>query len=90
VVGPESTGKSTLARDLAAHFGTTWVPEYARTLLEPRADPGQTAPVEREDMIAIARGQMASEEALARNAERVLFSDTDRADDAPLERPLLR
>jgi NadR type nicotinamide-nucleotide adenylyltransferase len=80
VVGPESTGKSTLARDLAAHFGTTWVPEYARSLLEPRVesdDPGETAQVTRDDMIAIARGQMASEEALARNAERVLFSDTD-------------
>jgi NadR type nicotinamide-nucleotide adenylyltransferase len=77
VVGPESTGKSTLARDLAAHFGTTWVPEYARALLEPRANPNETAPVAREDMIAIARGQVASEEALARNAERVLFADTD-------------
>jgi HTH-type transcriptional regulator, transcriptional repressor of NAD biosynthesis genes len=28
--GPESTGKSTLAAPLAAHFGTTWVPEYGR------------------------------------------------------------
>lgn len=77
VVGPESTGKSTLARDLAAHFGTTWVPEYARTLLEPRARAGETAPIARQDMLAIARGQVASEEALARNAERVLVSDTD-------------
>src|SRR4051812_43153596 len=34
VFGPESTGKSTLARRLADHFGTAWVPEYARTLLE--------------------------------------------------------
>ena len=77
VVGPESTGKSTLTRDLAQHFGTTWVPEYARTLLEPRAAPNETAPVALPDMLAIARGQMASEEALARNAERVLVSDTD-------------
>src|SRR5918912_2793574 len=34
VFGPESTGKSTLARDLARHFRTVAVPEYPRTLLE--------------------------------------------------------
>jgi len=82
VVGPESTGKTTLAAALARHFETTWVPEYARTLLEPRAsvtDPNVAprAPVAREDMPRIARGQIASEEALARSANRVLFADTD-------------
>ncbi len=77
VVGPESTGKTTLARTLAERFGTVWVPEYARTLLEPRAAPNETAPVAREDMVPIARGQMASEEALSRNAERFIVSDTD-------------
>jgi len=54
------------------------VPEYARTLLEPRATNTRTpAPIAREDMTRIARGQLASEEALARNAERLLISDTD-------------
>ena len=28
--GPESTGKSTLAKKLASHYGSTWVPEYLR------------------------------------------------------------
>ena len=32
--GPESTGKTTLAKQLAAHFNTEWVPEYMRTYLE--------------------------------------------------------
>jgi NadR type nicotinamide-nucleotide adenylyltransferase len=79
VVGPESTGKTTLAAALAAHFETTWVPEYARTLLEPRASANEpsVAPITREDMARISRGQIASEEALARNANRVLFADTD-------------
>lgn len=77
VVGPESTGKSTLAASLAKRFGTVCVPEYARTLLEPRAAHGEAAPVNREDMVRIARGQVASEDALARNAERVLIADTD-------------
>jgi NadR type nicotinamide-nucleotide adenylyltransferase len=72
VFGPESTGKTTLARGLAAHFRTAWVPEYARTLLEARG-----GEVRFEDMEMIARGHIASEEALARNAERVLISDTD-------------
>jgi HTH-type transcriptional regulator, transcriptional repressor of NAD biosynthesis genes len=72
VFGPESTGKTTLARRLAEHFSTAWVPEYARTLIE--AQGGQVA---FEDMERIARGQAASEEALARNGRRVLVADTD-------------
>jgi NadR type nicotinamide-nucleotide adenylyltransferase len=72
VFGPESTGKTTLARDLARHFGTAWAPEFARELLnlkDGRCDP--------EDFPLIARGQAASEDALARQANRVLFCDTD-------------
>jgi NadR type nicotinamide-nucleotide adenylyltransferase len=72
VYGPESTGKTTLARDLARHFKTTWAPEYARHLLDlkdGRCDP--------EDFPLIARGQAASEDALARQANRVLICDTD-------------
>jgi NadR type nicotinamide-nucleotide adenylyltransferase len=72
VFGPESTGKTTLARRLAEHFRTAWVPEYARTLLESRGDE-----VRADDMDQIARGQAASEDALARNANRVLVADTD-------------
>lgn len=33
VIGPESTGKSTLCEQLAAHFNTAWCPEYARAYL---------------------------------------------------------
>ena len=72
VFGPESTGKTTLARRLAGHFRTAWVPEYARTLLESKG-----GEVRIEDMERIARGQAASEDALARNANRVLIADTD-------------
>jgi NadR type nicotinamide-nucleotide adenylyltransferase len=72
VFGPESTGKSTLARDLAAHYGTVFVDEYARGLLDHKS--GQCDP---EDIPRIARGQVASEDAMARQANRVLFCDTD-------------
>ena len=34
ILGPESTGKSTLAQALASHFGYALVPEYARTYVE--------------------------------------------------------
>ena len=34
IIGPESTGKSTLCKQLAAHYKTKWVPEYAREFLE--------------------------------------------------------
>jgi NadR type nicotinamide-nucleotide adenylyltransferase len=72
VFGPESTGKTTLARKLAEHFNTAWVPEYARTLLE--AQGGRLTP---DDLPRIVRGQSASEDALARNARKVLICDTD-------------
>jgi NadR type nicotinamide-nucleotide adenylyltransferase len=72
VFGPESTGKSTLARDLAKQFQTRYVWEYARPLLDPQE--GKCYP---EDIPRIVRGQFAAEEALAPQANRVLFCDTD-------------
>ncbi|MFZ2957237.1 MAG: AAA family ATPase [Candidatus Ozemobacteraceae bacterium] len=72
VFGPESTGKTTLARDLSRHFKTNFVHEYARPLLEAKPTPCDFA-----DIDLIARGQIAAEEALSRQANRVLFCDTD-------------
>lgn len=72
IFGPESTGKSTLTQNLAAHFQTLAVPEYARTLLEWRE--GRLDPA---DLPDIARGQAASEDALAPYTNRLLFTDTD-------------
>jgi HTH-type transcriptional repressor of NAD biosynthesis genes len=72
VFGPESTGKSTLTQRLAERFETSFVPEYARTWITAfDRDPAL------EDMLRIARGQVASEDALARNARGLLFCDTD-------------
>jgi NadR type nicotinamide-nucleotide adenylyltransferase len=72
IVGPESTGKSTLARRLAEHFDTVYVPEYARGLIDL-----QDGRCERDDFHRIARGQLAAEDALAEQANRVLICDTD-------------
>jgi NadR type nicotinamide-nucleotide adenylyltransferase len=72
VFGPESTGKTTLARDLAAHFDTVWAHEYARPLLDRKG-----GVCDYEDLERIALGQAAAEAALAYQANRVLFTDTD-------------
>ena len=72
VFGPESTGKSTLAHDLARHFNTVYAWEYARPLLDPH---GGKCFVD--DIPRIVRGQVATEEALASQANRVLICDTD-------------
>ena len=72
VMGPESTGKTTLARDLARHYGTVWLPEYLRIWLDAKG-----AVCEPEDLPKVVAGHQASEAALARHANRVLFCDTD-------------
>ena len=72
IFGPESTGKSTLTRRLSDHYRTVAVPEFARTYLESRQ-----GKVEFSDMELIARGQAANEDALALQANRLLFCDTD-------------
>jgi NadR type nicotinamide-nucleotide adenylyltransferase len=72
ILGPESTGKSTLAARLARHFNTVMVPEYARGLIDVCGGHGL-------DHLfpTIVRGQAASEAALARQANRVLLCDSD-------------
>ncbi len=72
IFGPESVGKSTLAKNLAEHFGTQWVPEYARELIE-----SQEGRCEAQDMPLIALGQRAAEKALLSRANKLLFCDTD-------------
>jgi NadR type nicotinamide-nucleotide adenylyltransferase len=72
IVGPESAGKTTMARQLAAHYQTVCVDEYARGLLN-----FNNGWCEEYHIPRIAMGQLASETALARQANRVLFSDTD-------------
>lgn len=72
ILGPESTGKSTLAEDLANHYTEPWVAEYAREYLE-EID----RPYTYQDLLAIAKGQVASEDRLAKKAKEFLFVDTD-------------
>jgi NadR type nicotinamide-nucleotide adenylyltransferase len=72
VIGPESTGKSSLCAALAAHYGTAWVPEYAREYLQEHGM-NYSYP----DLMTIARGQLALEDKLAAAVNSLLFVDTD-------------
>ncbi|MFP4469081.1 MAG: AAA family ATPase [Bacteroidales bacterium] len=72
VTGPESTGKSMMAQQLANYFQTVWVPEYARVyLLRIGRDYNY------DDILEIARGQKASAKVFESIANRLLFSDTE-------------
>jgi HTH-type transcriptional regulator, transcriptional repressor of NAD biosynthesis genes len=77
VVGAESTGKTTLAQQLAAHYQTSWVPEFAREYLDRKDAEHPLAVLTLADIAEIACGQLASEERLARQANRVLICDTE-------------
>ncbi|TAE47462.1 MAG: ATPase [Bacteroidetes bacterium] len=72
IVGPESTGKSQLSQALATHYHSVWVEEYAREYLHHL--PG---PYQEEDLLAIAQGQLAREEAALSHAQDWLFCDTN-------------
>ncbi|MFT4681987.1 MAG: NadR type nicotinamide-nucleotide adenylyltransferase [Flavobacteriales bacterium] len=72
IVGPESTGKSTLAKRLGEHFSAPVVPEFAREYLTNKHGDYQES-----DLILIAEGQLRSElDALVLSPE-VLICDTD-------------
>lgn len=82
VIGPESTGKSTLCKNLAAHYNSLWVPEYAREYLEQNGTKYHYG-----DLLDIAKGQIELEDKISRHLSAVthqpsaignaLFIDTD-------------
>lgn len=76
VTGSECTGKTTLARQLAEHFGVLWIPEQSRIYAE-RVNRALGA----DDVSPIASAQIAAEDAglvqAQRRGDRLLFLDTD-------------
>jgi NadR type nicotinamide-nucleotide adenylyltransferase len=78
IIGPESTGKSSLCEQLSAHFKTEWVKEYAREYL---LDHGTNYSFD--DLLTIAKGQLQAEDtAIARlssvnHQPSAIFIDTD-------------
>ena len=74
--GPESTGKTTLSIELAKHFKTNWVPEYAREYLQNVWD-NEKRICEPKDILPIAIGQMKSENELSIKSKSLLICDTN-------------
>lgn len=72
LTGPESTGKSTLARQLAEHFGAPLVEEYGRTYCERFGNDCDAL-----DLVHIAAGQLYHEDLAAAQATDLLICDTD-------------
>ena len=70
ITGPESTGKTTLAEQLALQTNGTWIPEYAREFLEQL-----NRPYTQNDLDIIAKGQLEA----WKNApvSNIQFCDTD-------------
>jgi nicotinamide riboside kinase len=74
--GPESTGKTTLAMQLADYYQTAWVPEFARDYLQRKWDKDQSI-CTIDDMLPIAYGQTALENKSLLRANKYLFCDTN-------------
>ena len=81
VIGPESTGKSTLCEQLAAYYNTVWVKEYAREYLLTNGTDYNF-----ENLLDIAKGQLSLEDIASQQLNnsitpqinpRLLFLDTD-------------
>jgi NadR type nicotinamide-nucleotide adenylyltransferase len=72
ILGPESTGKSTLCEALAKHYNTVWCPEYARQYLSEYG-----TDYDYENLLKIAKGQLAGEDQYVQKANQMLIIDTD-------------
>ncbi len=77
IVGAESTGTTTLAKDLAAHYQTSWVPEYGRAYSEAKLLDVNASNWTSEEFTHIAQMQNSMEDALAEVCNKMLICDTD-------------
>jgi nicotinamide riboside kinase len=71
ITGPESTGKSTLAKNLSNYLGEPFVPEYARYFLLALKEPYTAS-----HLMEIARGQIFWHKLYASNNKKILICDT--------------
>lgn len=72
IIGPESTGKSLLSEQLAKHYKTHWVPEFAREYLNSLG-----REYVYDDLTIIARQQLVNEDKAASSSDNFLFCDTN-------------
>ena len=69
--GPESSGKTTLAKALAGHYQVAWVSEYSRDYLN-----NLNRPYREKDLLEIAIGQIKREDEAAKDKPNLLICDT--------------
>jgi NadR type nicotinamide-nucleotide adenylyltransferase len=79
IIGPESTGKSTLCQQLATHYETTWCPEFAREYLLTNG-----TNYEFDDLLTIAKGQLSLEDEYSTKLERQSLSFLEEGGHIPL------
>ena len=72
ITGPESTGKSTIAQQLARHYNTVWVPEFSRSYIDNLDEDYVES-----DLLEIAKGQIEIEKRMLKDARRLIFFDTE-------------
>ena len=72
ITGPESTGKTTLAKDIELQLDLYAVPEYARIYID-QLD----RPYVKEDLLKIAKGQLEIERSYRDKNDQFLLCDTD-------------
>ncbi|MFD2563266.1 AAA family ATPase [Aquimarina rubra] len=74
--GPESTGKTTLSKQLAQYYNASWVPEYMREYLQKKWDTTKEV-CAYEDLLPIAEGQMKLEKEITNKESSIVFCDTN-------------
>ena len=74
--GPESTGKTTLTKQLAEYFNTEYVSEFARDYLQEKWDSKKEV-CSKEDLIVIVKEQVTQENELSLKANKILLLDTN-------------
>ena len=74
--GPESTGKTTLTKQLAEYFNIEYVPEFARDYLQEKWDLKKEV-CSKEDLLVIVKEQVNLENKLSSKANKVLLLDTN-------------
>lgn len=72
LIGPESTGKTTLCEQLSNHFKTVWVPEYSRDYVS-KLNRTYTL----QDIELCTKKQMEKEDELMQKANQFIFADTE-------------
>tara|TARA_B100000902_G_scaffold287111_1_gene273259 strand:- start:5357 stop:5941 length:585 start_codon:yes stop_codon:yes gene_type:complete len=76
ICGPESTGKSTMVKNLSIYFKTNYVDEFARDFLQKKWNKSRQR-CTKKDLIEIAKGQIELENSKLKDSNKIIFCDTN-------------